>query len=273
MREQKVLKICENFPIGIEDAELSFAARLCREQVGWTLEFSKRVIFEYRRFIYLLLVCDKAVTPSNEVDQAWHLHLLYTRNYQSMCETLEVPFIHHGPTAGGEKENQRYLENYQYTLKEYRRLFGESPPEDIWPPPAVRFDPRDMGVWSKRSEFVVVKRSIIVNTVNFLFKGMLAALIIFIFTSLGGCAGENADSETSTLLVILFVCIGAIILLTVIGLLSGRKSKGRRRGNSWLSDLGESIADILDSSDDSGGGSGCSSSGCGGSGCGGGGCS
>lgn len=61
-------------------ARLTFTARLAREN-GWTIGRAGRVVDEYRRFVLLALTAGHAVTPSEDVDQAWHLHLAFTRDY------------------------------------------------------------------------------------------------------------------------------------------------------------------------------------------------
>ncbi|MEJ7660653.1 MAG: hypothetical protein WKG07_14075 [Hymenobacter sp.] len=61
-------------------AALSFSHRLARDN-GWSLAFARRVVLEYKKFVYLAATCGHPVTPSDEVDQAWHLHLVYTRSY------------------------------------------------------------------------------------------------------------------------------------------------------------------------------------------------
>ena len=63
-----------------EEEAYPFAARLAREN-DWSRDFADRVIAEYRRFAFLALAADHPVTPSDQVDQVWHLHLLYTRSY------------------------------------------------------------------------------------------------------------------------------------------------------------------------------------------------
>ena len=85
-------------------ARLTFAKRLAREN-GWTQEYTDRVIEEYKRFLYLGCVCTRKVSPSEAVDQAWHLHLTYTESYWTrLCgETLGRPF-HHGPSKGGKEQ-------------------------------------------------------------------------------------------------------------------------------------------------------------------------
>jgi hypothetical protein len=69
-----------HYDIGPGDAEQTFAARLAREN-GWRPAQAARVIEEYRRFCFLAVTAGHPVTPSDAVDQAWHLHLTYTRDY------------------------------------------------------------------------------------------------------------------------------------------------------------------------------------------------
>src|SRR3569623_361486 len=103
--------------IGPESAELSFAARLGREN-GWSAAYADRVIAEYKRFCFLAVTVGHEVTPSDAVDQAWHLHLTYSRDYwERFCpEVLGCP-LHHGPTTGGAGERQRHFEQSAATLK------------------------------------------------------------------------------------------------------------------------------------------------------------
>ena len=77
------------FEIDDGPAEFPFAARLARDN-AWTGAFAERVVVEYRRFLHLMMVAGHPVTPSDQVDQAWHLHLTYTHSYwERLCgETL-----------------------------------------------------------------------------------------------------------------------------------------------------------------------------------------
>jgi hypothetical protein len=125
--------------IGPGEAALPFAARLARDN-GWTAAFADRTIEEYRRFLYLCSVAGRPVTPSDQVDQAWHLHLTYTRSYwDDLCGRVLGRPLHHGPTCGGPDERRKYDTQYRQTLELYESEFGEPPPADIWPDPAVRF--------------------------------------------------------------------------------------------------------------------------------------
>lgn len=113
-------------------ADRPFSVRLGEEN-GWSAEYVARVMEEYRRFLYLGVTCAHPVTPSDAVDQVWHLHLLYTKSYWiDLCEqTLGRPF-HHGPSKGGRNEDRKYGNLYLRTLESYVNNFGPAP-ADIWP--------------------------------------------------------------------------------------------------------------------------------------------
>lgn len=146
-------------PIGPSQTALTFAAKLAREN-GWPAPFAARVIEEYRRYCYLGLTAGHDVTPSDAVDQCWHLHLTYTRDYwERFCpQVLGRPF-HHGPTAGGASELGRHFAQYAQTLRSYEAAFG-SPPRDIWPsakdtlliaPRTLRVNPSDVIMIPRRA--------------------------------------------------------------------------------------------------------------------------
>ena len=123
-------------------AEKTFAARLALEN-RWTPEFAGRVLSEYRRFLFLAATAGHPVTPSDEVDQAWHLHLAYSLHYwDELCGGILGNPLHHGPTRGGKTETTRFRDQYAATLASYRAAFGTAPPADIWPPQSERFGAR-----------------------------------------------------------------------------------------------------------------------------------
>lgn len=120
-------------------AVLPFSRRLARDN-GWTHAGALRAIDEYRRFVFLAVAAGHPVTPSDQVDQVWHLHLAYTRSYwEAFCPQVLGCMLHHGPTRGGAGEAAKYDDAYRRTLASYERCFGAPPPADLWPPPAVRF--------------------------------------------------------------------------------------------------------------------------------------
>lgn len=155
-----VWQMLRSYEIGPPEAALSFSARLAREN-GWSAAMAERVIAEYRRFVFLAVTGDAPATPSDAVDQAWHLHLTYSRDYwERFCPDILGRPLHHGPTAGGGEEHRRYYRQYADTLARYEAAFGAPPPSDIWPSAARRLidDPRARRV-HPRDAFIVPRRT------------------------------------------------------------------------------------------------------------------
>ena len=139
--------------IGPADASLTFAARLAREN-RWSLAHAERVIGEYKRFCYLAMTAGHEVTPPVAVDQAWHLHLTYSRDYwQTFCPQVLGGDLHHGPTKGGAAERGRFYLQYAATLAAYEAAFGAAPPADIWPAPERRFAESPKARWVDEARF------------------------------------------------------------------------------------------------------------------------
>ena len=112
--------------------EDGFIKRLAREN-GWGVFFAEQVIGEYRKFLYLTQVAGHPVTPSKAVDEAWHLHLLYTHSYwDELCgEVLGKP-LHHEPGTGQAGDTVHFAAQYECTRASYQRIFGQVPPTGIW---------------------------------------------------------------------------------------------------------------------------------------------
>ena len=110
---------------------LPFSVRLA-ERMNWSQLFALQVIEEYRKFLYLLKTAGHEVTPSKNVDEAWHLHLQYTRSYwEHLCLEIFNEPMHHNPGNGSGKDIEKYAAVYERTLDDYASVFGK-PPAHIW---------------------------------------------------------------------------------------------------------------------------------------------
>lgn len=141
MREShfKLWQKIRNFRIDDPEAAFTFTDRLAREN-DWSLEYAHRAVHEYKKFMFLICLAPHPLTPSDQVDQVWHLHLLYTQSYwQDFCQSILGKDIHHGPTRGGRTEKGKYSDLYALTKKLYQEVFDLRPPEDIWPEASIRF--------------------------------------------------------------------------------------------------------------------------------------
>ena len=148
----------EQFPIDDPASDFSFSDRLTREN-GWSKSKTAAVIKEYLKFVFLACEAGHPVTPSLDVDEAWHLHMIYTRSYWTdLCQnTIERP-LHHGPTKGGSSESSKFHEWYQNTLDSYSRLFDQLPPAEIWPSAKQRFSNQNNPVRiNKATHWVIPK--------------------------------------------------------------------------------------------------------------------
>lgn len=156
----------EAFTFDRGDPVLPLSARLAREN-GWAPVYAERVLDEYRRFVYLAVRAGHPVTPSEPVDQAWHMHLVYTRSYwDDLCARVLKRPLHHEPTSGGAAASRHYRQQYAETLASYARVFGHAAPADIWPSVEQRFgdDLRCVRVNTRRA-LVIDKRRLAVSVV------------------------------------------------------------------------------------------------------------
>jgi hypothetical protein len=243
------------------DANFAFSDRLAREN-GWSKAYARRVIEEYKRFLYLAVVAGREVTPSEAVDQAWHLHLVYTRSYwDDLCANVLRRPLHHGPTKGGAREDDRYEDNYEATKARYVAEFAVAPPDDIWPSAEERF--RHAGRW----RFIDTSRYWLVPALRWPFSfrqgkaiAFVAAFSSVVFTS-SSAMSDNSGSKAVPI-AMLMLMVGVFVALAVVAGSASEDERRKKKDNSGG----------CGSAGSSGCGSG-SSSGCGGGGCGGGGCS
>jgi hypothetical protein len=104
------------------------------EGMGWSLDFTKRVALEYRKY---LVLCkenpDSAVVPSSFVDDFWHFHILDTQKYQEDCERFFGYFLHHFPYFGmrGKEDEENLKSAWAESCALYKNRFGELP-VDLW---------------------------------------------------------------------------------------------------------------------------------------------
>jgi len=255
------------------DADLPFSKRLAREN-GWTENFARRVIVEYLRFAYLSRLGKGMVTPSDEVDQAWHLHLTYTRHYWGPFKQALGGPLHHMPTKGGPDQATLFTKAYAETRALYRAEFGEPPP-DIWPSEEIRFGKAPHFKRVNAQDVWLIRKPRLPETVKTgarrlatiparAWRAVLMVLSLGFGTGLALAHGEPAGDTLlekahnmvwhwaleHTLVFAICVFVIAFVLWAILGKASGGKS------GCGSSGCGSSCGS------DSGGGSGCG--GCGG---------
>lgn len=110
----------------------SFAplAKAMEQQMGANTEMAQRVIEEYRKFLFLAMRAGHQVIPPGIINDVWMMHLQQAQNY---WETLGE-MITERPVAQGldAKSFQSMSDAWAATLQSYEKIFGTSPPMDIW---------------------------------------------------------------------------------------------------------------------------------------------
>jgi hypothetical protein len=173
----------QKFPFNRDGVELSFSARLARDNL-WTQEFADRVVAEYRKFLFLVGTQGHMVTPSEAVDEAWHLHLLYTHSYwDEFCGGILGRPLHHVPTEGGNDQQVHFKDCYRNTLEAYELAFNSKPPVDIWPDADERFRQAGRRRTVDLDRFWIFKKSSV--TYWFLVGAVLVAMAMFAQTEVG----------------------------------------------------------------------------------------
>jgi len=99
---------------------------MCAESYAlprWTREEAQRCCQLYKNFLFLLKKhSPEALVPTRQIDEFWHNHILYTKNYINDCMQIFGRYQHHEPAAPGEDKGQliqEYLKTKQYYLQEF----------------------------------------------------------------------------------------------------------------------------------------------------------
>lgn len=96
-------------------------------------KFSESRVKAYLRFLTLKAIeedfdCEE-LSPSSEVDEVWHFHLLDTRHYRETCQELcgNGSFIDHDPDGGDDAEARDVRREYAAELEEEIGLSTDKP--------------------------------------------------------------------------------------------------------------------------------------------------
>ncbi len=186
-------------------------------------------------------VSPSPVTPSDAVDQAWHLHLTYTKSYWTdFCRHTLNREIHHNPTKGGKAERKKYNSCYTRLQDIYKEKFNTHPPEDIWQDNTTRFTKINFQRVSLDNYWLIKKPSLIIRKLT-----LFAAFIVAVTISIKATGA------------VYIIVIASIMIIAGI-IMNQNNGKGNNSGN------GDSTGSCSNDDGHSGCNSGCS--GCGGCG-------
>lgn len=241
LRNENLWQRIESFSLDAENATFPFSKKLAKEE-NWSMEFTQKAIEEYKKFVYLCCVSPNGASPSETVDKVWHMHLIYTQSYwEDFCPNVLKRNLHHHPSTGGSSENAKHQNWFSETLENYREVFSQEAPEEIWKHQNQKTFVRKN--WFKK------------------FKFLSAASVFLLLIS---CSERSGG----VLFKIFGWIIGIFVVMNILGMIIGSSQSGNRnKNNGGSSDGGRSGTSCSNSSSCSSGSS-CGSS-CGGGGCGG----
>lgn len=78
--------------------------RVHKKHPDWSRVKVIELIREYKNFLYVCARDESENVPSAEVDEIWHEHILFTKDYEDWCNFLGRK-IHHNPEKVGENKN------------------------------------------------------------------------------------------------------------------------------------------------------------------------
>lgn len=103
----------------------------------YDIKFSKNLAKEAKRMLYLSIVSDDSISPSNRVDDMWHEMIIFTRFYKDFGEFIGG-FIHHNPTSPERAKKLKRTKDgevsgYAKTKANYEKYFNQKPDPKYWP--------------------------------------------------------------------------------------------------------------------------------------------
>jgi len=111
------------------------------------IDFSEGLVREAKRMLYLSIVSDDSVAPSDRVDWAWHEMIMFTMFYRDFSKFIGG-FIHHipNPPPKDVEVNETWDEiqktigiarygsdTYRKTKANYKKYFDINPDPLFWP--------------------------------------------------------------------------------------------------------------------------------------------
>ncbi|MDW9381227.1 hypothetical protein [Chryseobacterium sp. JV558] len=132
LKDESLWTRIQGFSLDAPGAAFPFSKKLAKEE-SWSLDFAKKAIEEYKKFVYLCCILPNGASPSEIVDKVWHMHLIYTQNYwEEFCPNILKRALHHHPSQGGSTERVKHENWFEDTMSGYRNVFQQEAPEEIW---------------------------------------------------------------------------------------------------------------------------------------------
>lgn len=95
----------------------------------YTAEEIDTIEAEYKKYLALCIGYPATALPTpTKLDDLWHQHILFTRDYHTMCQSVGGRYLHHEPFVGDVKVDPKARSQMRIM---YLREFGRQP-NTIW---------------------------------------------------------------------------------------------------------------------------------------------
>ncbi len=88
--------------------DLEYIEKRLINNLGWSPKKAREGIRRYKNFLLLILKYPRLhLSPTKDIDEVWHNHILFTREYTRDCLEIFGKYLHHNPVKNiGPKEKQ-----------------------------------------------------------------------------------------------------------------------------------------------------------------------
>ena len=112
----------------IEQLDLNYIVKaMCSQNYPlprWEMPEAAHCLKLYKNFLLLQKKhSPDMLVPSREIDEFWHNHILYTKNYFQDCLNIFGHYLHHEPVSPNE-DSQQLINDYLKTKQFYLDEFG-----------------------------------------------------------------------------------------------------------------------------------------------------
>jgi hypothetical protein len=112
----------------IKNLDLEYLEKRLTDRHAWSSKEAKEAVRRYKNFLLLLLKYpDQILAPASDIDEAWHNHILFTREYIRDCQAIFGDYLHHAPSQNADPEEKHAMEKAQSRTSDlYIREFNEA---------------------------------------------------------------------------------------------------------------------------------------------------
>lgn len=111
----------------IRNLDLQYLEERLIDREKWSQEAAKEAVRRYKNFLILLLKYpQETLAPALDIDEAWHNHILFTREYSDDCQKIFSGYLHHSPSRNSGPEEKQKMEDAQLRTSDlYIQEFNE----------------------------------------------------------------------------------------------------------------------------------------------------